>query len=172
MCAVETARWTWRGNHVRSISRRHMKLTSASLLCLALLATACGDDDDDAATSDAGSDTTAAASAASGDTGDAALDDLVAAAQEEGSVTVYSSQGLDQLNALGAALEDEYGIDVEVVRAADGDIIPRVETELATNTSGGDLVVMAAQQFMETQAEAGSWVDPSASPQLSGNGDY
>jgi iron(III) transport system substrate-binding protein len=58
------------------------------------------------------------------------------------------------------------------VRGTDGDNIPRIETELATNTSGADLVVTAAQVFMETQAEAGSWVDPTASPQLAGLGDY
>ena len=71
--------------------------------------------------------------------------DLVAAANEEGTVTLYSSQGLDQLNALGDAFEEQYPeIDVEVVRGVDGDIIPRLETEMSTGTSGADLVVMAA----------------------------
>lgn len=158
---------------MRSNSRRRLKFTSVSLLCFALIATACGDDDDDAATSEEGaSETTAASGAGAATDADAALEELVAAAQEEGSVTVYSSQGLDQLNALGAAFEDEYGISVEVVRSADGEIIPRVETELATNTSGGDLVVTAAPGFMETHADAGDWVDPTASPQLAGQGDY
>ena len=103
---------------------------------------------------------------------EAALADLVAAAQEEGSVTIYSSQGLDQLNALGEAFEEEYGIAVEVVRSADADMIPRVETELSTDTSGGDLVVTAAQAWIETHAAAGDCVDPTASPQLAGLGDY
>jgi iron(III) transport system substrate-binding protein len=158
---------------VRSNTRRRLRFTSVSLLCLALVATACGDDDDeDSATTEVSSETTAASEEGAATDADAALEELVAAAQEEGSVTVYSSQGLDQLNALGAAFEDQYDIPVEVVRAVDADIIPRVETELATNTSGGDLVVMAAQQFMETQAAAGNFVDPTASPQLAGLGDY
>lgn len=142
------------------------------MLCLALVAAACGNDDEDDAATEESPEAAAAASEAPADDADAALEELVAAAQDEGSVTIYSSQGLDQLNALGAAFEEEYGIEVEVVRNADGDIIPRVETELATNTAGGDLVVMAAQVFMETQAAAGSFVDPTASPQIAGLGDY
>ena len=134
---------------MRSNSRRRLRFTSVALVCLAARSLR------RAATTTATRTppppprrrrTTTAASedAAPADDADAALDELVAAAQEEGSVTIYSSQGLDQLNALGAAFEEEYGIHVEVVRGTDGDIIPRVETELATNTSGGDLVVTAA----------------------------
>lgn len=182
---------------MHTISRRRRWFTSVPLLCLALVGAACGDDGEDtAATSEptsqattaastaasaatgstaaavSGASTTAASGTGASSTSGAALDELVAAATEEGSVTVYSSQGLDQLNALAAAFEEKYDIDVEVVRGTDGDTIPRVETELATNTSGGDLVVMAAQAFMEAQAAAGNWVDPTASPQLAGLGDY
>lgn len=161
------------GMHVRSISRRGLRLTLGSLLCVALVTAACGGDDgDEAASTTASPETAAASEGGGGSDAEAALDELVAAAQDEGSVTVYSSQGLDQLNALAEAFDAEYGIDVEVVRNTDADIIPRVETELATNTSGGDLVVTAAQVFMETQAEAGNWVDPTASPQIAGLGDY
>jgi iron(III) transport system substrate-binding protein len=161
------------GMHVRSISRRGLRLTLVSLLCVAVVTAACGGDDgDEAASTTASSETAAASEGGGGSDAEAALDELVAAAQDEGSVTVYSSQGLDQLNALAEAFDAEYGIDVEVVRNTDSDIIPRVETELATNTSGGDLVVTAAQVFMETQAEAGNWVDPTASPQIAGLGDY
>jgi iron(III) transport system substrate-binding protein len=161
------------GMHVRSISRGGLRWTLVSLLCVALVTAACGGDDgDEAASTTASSETAAASEGGGGSDAEAALDELVAAAQDEGSVTVYSSQGLDQLNALAEAFDAEYGIDVEVVRNTDADIIPRVETELATNTSGGDLVVTAAQVFMETQAEAGNWVDPTASPQIAGLGDY
>ena len=156
---------------MRSISRRGLRLPLLSLFgCLALIATACGDDGEASTTTTAPSSDTTATSG--GGDAEGALEDLVAAAQEEGSVTIYSSQGLDQLNALGQAFEDEYGITVEVVRAVDSDITPRIETELATNTSGADLVVTAGQLFMEAQAEAGSWVDPTASPQLAGLAEY
>jgi iron(III) transport system substrate-binding protein len=153
-----------------------MRRASVSLICLALAATACGGDDDDDATAstEPPTETTAASedTAVPADDADAALEELVAAAQEEGSVTIYSSQGLDQLNALGAAFEAEYGIPVEVVRGTDGDNTPRIETELSTNTSGADLVVTAGQLFMEAHGEAGDWVDPTASPQLAGLAEY
>ena len=183
--------------------RRTRKLISVSLCGLALVASACGGDDDDdaasattsaetaAAGTEAPADTTSAATeateatsdataggpattaAANGAEAEAVLEELYAAAQEEGSVTIYSSQGLDQLNALAAAFQEEYpGVSVEVVRGTDGDTIPRVDTELATNTSGGDLVVTAAPGWIQTQAQAGSWVDPTASPQLAGLGAY
>ena len=91
---------------------------AGALLCLALGAAACGDDDGDdaAATTEAATETSAASGQQPADDAAAALQELVAAAQDEGSVTIYSSQGLDNLNALGEAFEDEYGIDVEVVR--------------------------------------------------------
>ena len=99
--------------------------------------------------------------------------ELVAAAQEEGSVTIYSGQGLDQLEALAEAFEEEYDdIDVEVVRLNDGDAIPRIETELSTNTAGADLIVNTSIPFLQAHAEAGDFVDPTASPQLAGLGDY
>lgn len=102
----------------------------------------------------------------------AALDELVAAAQEEGQLTVYSSQGLDQINAVAEAFEDEYGIDVEPVRGNDADLIPRLETELATGATGADFAMITAQVWVEEQAAAGSFLDPSASPQIDGLGAY
>jgi iron(III) transport system substrate-binding protein len=159
------------------------------LITAMLAVAACGGDDDSdtAATTAAGGTAAAdtdgtggtagtgrtAGTGGSGGDADAALADLVAAAQDEGSVTLYSSQGLDQVNALADAFEEEYpGISVEAVRGTDGDMIPRLETELATDTSGADLMITAAAEFVQTQAEADSWVDPTASPQLAGLGDY
>ena len=110
------------------------------------------------ATSDATAGGPATTAAANGAEAEAALTELVAAAEEEGSVTIYSSQGLDQLNALAAAFQEKYpGVSVEVVRGTDGDTIPRVDTELATNTSGGDLVVTGCPRM---------GADPSAGRQL------
>src|SRR5918994_557646 len=83
------------GMHVRSISRRGLRLTLASLLCVALVTAACGGDDgDEGASTTASSETAAASEGGGGSDAEAALDELVAAAQDEGSVTVYSSQGL------------------------------------------------------------------------------
>jgi iron(III) transport system substrate-binding protein len=122
---------------------------------------------DTTAASAAGGDTTAASAAAAG-----AYDELIAAAQDEGKITVYSSQGLDQLNALADAFKAKYdGIDVEVVRGTDGDLIPRIDTELQTGNGGSDLVVVAAAVWAETTAAAGNFLEP-ASPQLTGEGEY
>lgn len=181
---------------MRTSTRRRARLSSALVLSITLLAAACGSDDESSSTTaSAAAETTAAAAettaatettagaaattAASAETtaagadDEAALADLVAAAQEEGSVTVYSSQGLDQLNALAEAFEQTYsGVDVEVVRLTDGDTIPRLETELSTNTAGADLAVMAAYGWVDGQATVGSFVDATASPQLAGLGAY
>ena len=58
------------------------------------------------------------------------------------------------------------------MRSADADMIARVDTELSTGTAGGDLVVTAAQGWIEGHAAAGDCVDPTASPQIAGLGDY
>lgn len=102
----------------------------------------------------------------------AALEQLIDAAVAEGSLTFYTSQGLDQANALGAAFTAEYGIPVEVIRGTDGDLIPRLETEMGTGTHGADLAVMAALGWIQAQAEAGAFLDPSASPEVAGLGAY
>ena len=163
---------------MRSHTRSALRLV-ALLLPLALVAVACGDDDTDAAetTTTEAPSTTAGGDvegepAAAGDDYDAALEELVAAAQEDGSCTIYSSQGLDQLNAMADAFKTEYpGIDVEVVRGTDGDAIPRLETELSTNTAGADLAVVASKGWVLERAEAGDFVDPLASPELAGLGE-
>lgn len=88
-------------------------------------------------------------------------------------MTIYSSGGLDQLNAMAAAFEKEFpGIDVEAVRGNDTDNIPRVETELSTGTAGADLMMTSAQGWVEEHAAAGDFLDPTASPQIAGLGDY
>lgn len=140
------------------------------LLVMALVAAACGGDDDD------GGETGSATSAAEdgGTEGDDAASedpayaDLVAAAQEEGGVTIYSSQGLDALNAFGEAFEERYDVPVEVVRGIDTELSSRVETELETG-GGPDLYVSASQPWVEAHTDA--FAEPT-SPQLTGAGDY
>jgi iron(III) transport system substrate-binding protein len=129
-------------------------------------------DTEPAGTEPAGSDAPAVPATLSAEA-EEQLAGLVAAAEEEGSITVYSSQGLDQLNALAEAFEEQYpGIDVEAVRLTDGDIIPRLETELSTGASGADLAVMAALGWIQTNADAGNFLDPTTSPQIAGLGAY
>ena len=128
------------GSH--SWRRRGLPLLGGAVLLLSLAA--CGDDSTSSGATtvvSGGATTTAAASGGSTTTAAAAggasttagssaeWDKVVEAAKKEGKVTIYSSQGLDQLNDFAAKFEEEYGITVEVVRGIDGDLLPGRDRE-------------------------------------------
>lgn len=104
---------------------------------------------------------------------DAMRSDLVAAAEEEGTVMAYSSQAPASFEALVAGFQAKYpNIKVETFRAVDAEFIPRVETEQTTGTPGADIWISTVPDWAASQAAAGQCVDPSASPALSGLTDY
>ena len=74
--------------------RRGRWVSVLASLALVVTFVACGGDDDDAATP---------APAEGGD-----WDAVVDAANDEGAVTIYSGQGLDQLNDMATRFEAEY----------------------------------------------------------------
>ena len=83
------------------------------------------------------------------------------AAAEEGKVTIYSSQGLDQLNDLADRFEKKYpDVSVEVVRGTDTDLSPRVEAEHQTGKGAADIFVTASQGWVEGYADQGWFVEP------------
>jgi iron(III) transport system substrate-binding protein len=131
----------------------------------------------DATATTGGSDTTAGEAtetAGSGTPGSAAPDDpeLVAAATEEGKVTIYSSQGLDALEEMATNFEAKYpGIDVEVVRGIDSDLAPKVEAENQTGQGVADVYVNASLSWVVDHAEQG-WFLPVEGPELTGEGAY
>jgi iron(III) transport system substrate-binding protein len=150
---------------IRPGSRRIAK----SLTLMAALATvtsACGSSSK--ASSVAGqtvvpSPTTAAnANAASATTASstAAWDTIVAKAKDEGKVTIYSSQGLDQLNDLGKRFKDAYGISVEVVRDIDSNLIPKVEAENQTGKGIADVFAQAGAGWSVDKAAKGWFIAP------------
>ena len=97
---------------------------------------------------------------------------LVAAATEQGKVTVYSSQGLDALNQLATNFEAKYpGIDVEIVRGIDSDLAPIVEAENQTGQGVADLYINASLSWVQPHAEMG-WFLPVEGPELTGEGSY
>jgi iron(III) transport system substrate-binding protein len=102
------------------------------------------------------------ASAAPGTTaaGNAAWDAIVAKAKDEGKVTIYSSQGLDQLNDLGKRFKDAYGITVEVVRDIDSNLIPKVEAENQTGKGIADVFVQAGAGWSVDKAAKGWFIAP------------
>jgi iron(III) transport system substrate-binding protein len=121
-----------------------------------------------AAAADGGTDTTEAAgtTAAGGETpapagiSDADWDAIVTAAQEEGKVTFYSSQGLDQLNDLAGRFSDEYGIELEVVRDIDSALIPKVEAEQQTGSGIADVIAQASAAWSEQRGAEGWFIPP------------
>ena len=98
-------------------------------------------------------------------------DAIVEKAKEEGSVTIYSSQGLDQLNDLGKRFEDEYGIKVEVVRAIDSDQLAKVQAEHDTGTGIGDVIAQATAAWTVEKSAEGGWFTPFVGPAMD-NPDY
>jgi iron(III) transport system substrate-binding protein len=90
-------------------------------------------------------------------------DAIVTAAQEEGKVTFYSSQGLDQLNDLAQRFSDEYGIELEVVRDIDSALIPKVEAEQQTGSGIADVIAQASASWSEQRGAEG-WFTPPVGP--------
>jgi iron(III) transport system substrate-binding protein len=86
------------------------------------------------------------------------------AAKKEGNVTIYSSQGLDQLNAFTAKFQQKYGIHVDVVRGIDGDLQTKVEAEKQTGHGIADMWVNASQSVVQAKATAGDWFMPATGP--------
>lgn len=79
-------------------------------------------------------------------------DEIVAAATEEGEVTIYSTHSPDNLEKLKRAFEAEYpGITLTYVRGTDADILPKIEVENSTNSGVADV-------HMTTDA---GWIDRS-----------
>ena len=120
--------------------------------------------------SSAGTDTTEVADETTGSAGgetpapagvsDAEWEEIVTAAQDEGKVTIYSSQGLDQLNDLAERFNDEYGIELEVVRDIDSALIPKVEAEQTTGSGIADVIAQASAAWSEQRGAEGWFVAP------------
>ncbi len=122
----------------------------------------------------AAEDTATTAGESTATTAGAAADDpeLIAAATEEGAVTVYSSQGLDALEQLATNFEAKYpGIAVEIVRGIDSDLTPKVEAENQTGQGIADLYVNASLSWVQDHADQG-WYLPVEGPELTGQGAY
>jgi iron(III) transport system substrate-binding protein len=120
----------------RGAARRWSLRTAATAaaLGLALVSGACG-----------GSDTEGSASVASG-----SWNDVVAAAEKEGKVTIYSGQGTDQLDELAAKFQEKYPkIKVEVVRGVETALAPKVEAEARTGKGVADLFVTTDRNWLE-----------------------
>src|SRR5919201_1111801 len=80
--------------------------------------------------------------------------DVIKAAEKEGSVTIYSSQVTDQLQALQAAFEKKYPkIKLQYVRGAADAGVPKVEAEARTGRGIADILVTPSASWLETHSD-------------------
>lgn len=114
----------------------------------------------DSPTGDAAPSDSAPSDADSAD--DFSLDDLIAAAQEEGSLTVYDSTG--KIKEIGENFEKKYGIDTEAVKMHDPDAMDKLTREAQSGNITIDLDfitdVPAIVGQLLPQGIVTSWVPP------------
>lgn len=116
--------------------RRFGALMAALLL---VFLAACGSDSGDSATEDLPTD----------------LDELVAAAQEEGSLVWYTGTVEKTSAAVVEAFKAKYGIDVEVVRLNSADIAQRVHSEYDSGKVGSDVISISDHVVLKGLADDG-----------------
>ncbi|MBA4021831.1 MAG: transporter [Gordonia sp.] len=85
-------------------------------------------------------------------------DDVVAAANKEGSVMLYSSQKPANLEALKAAFNAKYpDISMDFVRGTDAEINPRIETENKTGKGIADVHMLTDAGWIQNAADSGAY---------------
>ena len=92
-------------------------------------------------------------------------DEVVAAAEQEGSVHLYSTQHPDNLAKLKAAFEKEHpGISMEFTRGTDVEINPRVETQHRTGKGTADVHMSSDPAWVTAAVESGDYSMPVVGP--------
>jgi iron(III) transport system substrate-binding protein len=95
-----------------------------------------------------------------GPAGDAAWQKLVADAKAEGSVVIYASHAEDTLHQLAAAFQKQYGIKVQVFRAGDGDLEPKLDAETKTGHHVADIIGLSDEVYLKQMAARGVFAAP------------
>ena len=147
-----------------------------------MVAAACGDDDDtssgdtaaaavttaapaettaaaaDTTTTAADATTTAAEVTTTAAASEAALEELIAAAQEEGSLTFYSAATENIAQRMVDAFQEKYGITAEFVRLSSNQLYQRYAAEADAGNIPADLVFAAGSlpAFAEDQIAKGN----------------
>ena len=94
-------------------------------------------------------------------------DEIVAAAAEEGGVTIYSNHAPANLEALKIAFEQEYpGIDLTYVRGTDADLLPKVEVENQTGNSVADVHMTTDAGWIHRSLDSGGYSAEVVAPAL------
>ncbi|MGY2076636.1 ABC transporter substrate-binding protein [Blastococcus sp. SYSU DS0828] len=121
----------------------------ALTMALTLVLAACGGG------SGGGSDEVAAPTLASSDE----LDELVAAAEEEGCLTVYGTVDETILQSVTDAFSEQYGIPVSFVRLVSADLSQRFATEAQAGATVADVVLLTVSPFYG-EALGNGWLQP------------
>lgn len=88
-------------------------------------------------------------------------DEIVAAAEEEGQVTLYTPYPDAIVDALEPAFENTYpGIDLQIVKGLPQDNVPRLEAERQTGRGIADVYVAADYQWMVEAGKQGYFTTP------------
>ncbi len=91
--------------------------------------------------------------------------DVVAAAEQEGSVYLYSTQHPENLAKVKAAFEAKYPkITLEFTRGTDVEINPRVETENRTGKGTADVHMTSDPAWITRASESGTYSTPIVGP--------
>lgn len=85
-------------------------------------------------------------------------DDVVAAADKEGKVVLYSSQNPTNLEALKKAFEAKYPkISMEFVRGTDAELDPKVEVENKTKRGAADVHMLTDAAWIASATDSGAF---------------
>ena len=85
---------------------------------------------------------------------------VIDAAKAEGSVTIYSSQGADQLKDLAQKFEQVYGIRVDVQRDIDANIEAKSDAEHGSAQKFADVLAISDGAYVQAKAQLGWWTKP------------
>jgi iron(III) transport system substrate-binding protein len=131
----------------------------AVVALLAIGLAACGDSDDGppGASSDPGSDSGSDATEPAGG-GD--WDEVVAAAEEEGALSLYASGGV--VEPMVAAFEEAFPeIDVETLASPTTELSTRLDAEFQSGNVAADALYFALPSWVAQAGEAGRFAEPS-----------
>lgn len=89
------------------------------------------------------------------ETGDAELDELIAAAQDEGSLVFYLTPPEATAQALADTFSEKYGVDAEFVRMTGGELSARYSAEVDAGAPAADLVIPSYDEFIDAGIDEG-----------------
>lgn len=115
-----------------------------------------------------GSDTSAESGAA--DIDDPELQELVTAAQDEGTLTLYGVPDEPLLQSLGEEFTELYGVNVESIRLVSADLAQRFSSEAGAGAPASDVILLTHSPFYGEAMEE-DWLAPLSDADVPGQPD-